>query len=112
MDLVPRASLPKLHCRELRVSATSGRLQGSNGYYFFGRFHTGNDYAGNISGFILDDHVPRMTGDTAYGHRSRAQAIGYLQALIAVVEDEAESLMLHIPVADLDQLMGIDHLVR
>jgi mannonate dehydratase len=44
-----------------------------------------------FSGFILDDHVPRMTGDTAYGHRSRAQAIGYLQALIAVVEDEAES---------------------
>jgi mannonate dehydratase len=42
-----------------------------------------------FSGFILDDHVPRMTGDTAYGHRSRAQAIGYLQALIAVVEDEA-----------------------
>jgi mannonate dehydratase len=41
------------------------------------------------SGFILDDHVPRMTGDSEYAHRGRAHAIGYLQALLAAVEDEA-----------------------
>jgi mannonate dehydratase len=40
------------------------------------------------SGFILDDHVPRMTGDSEYAHRGRAHAIGYLQALLAAVEDE------------------------
>lgn len=40
-------------------------------------------------GFILDDHVPRMTADTEYAHRGRAHAIGYLQALIAAVEEEA-----------------------
>lgn len=42
-----------------------------------------------FAGFILDDHVPRMTGDTEYAHRGRAHAIGYLQALVAAVEDEA-----------------------
>lgn len=43
-----------------------------------------------FTGFILDDHVPRMTGDTEYAHRGRAHAIGYLQALLAAVMDEAE----------------------
>jgi mannonate dehydratase len=45
----------------------------------------------NFTGFILDDHVPRMTGDSHYAHRGRAHAIGYLQALVAAVEDEARS---------------------
>jgi mannonate dehydratase len=35
-----------------------------------------------FDGFILDDHVPRVVGDTAYAHRARAHAIGYLQALL------------------------------
>jgi hypothetical protein len=30
-----------------------------------------------------------MTGDTDYAHRGRAHAIGFLQALVAAVEDEA-----------------------
>jgi mannonate dehydratase len=41
-----------------------------------------------FNGFILDDHVPRMAGDTEYAHRGRAHAIGYLQALLAAVADE------------------------
>lgn len=43
----------------------------------------------NFSGFILDDHVPRMSGDTDYAHQGRAHAVGYLQALLSVVEDDA-----------------------
>jgi mannonate dehydratase len=43
-----------------------------------------------FSGFILDDHVPRLTGDTDYAHRGRAYAIGYLQALLSAVEDEVQ----------------------
>jgi mannonate dehydratase len=46
-----------------------------------------------FTGFILDDHVPRMIGDTEYGHRGRAHAIGYLQALLAAVEDETSHEM-------------------
>jgi mannonate dehydratase len=42
-----------------------------------------------FTGFILDDHVPRMIDDTEYAHRGRAHAIGYLQALLSAVEDEA-----------------------
>jgi len=35
-----------------------------------------------FDGFLLDDHVPHMTGDTPYGHRARAHAIGYMQGLL------------------------------
>ena len=35
-----------------------------------------------FDGFLLDDHVPHMVGDTAYGHRARAHAIGYMQGLL------------------------------
>ena len=41
-----------------------------------------------FTGFILDDHVPRMTGDSEYAHRGRAHAVGYLQALLLAVESE------------------------
>ena len=37
------------------------------------------------TGSILDDHTPTLTGDSSYGHRGRAHAIGYIQALIEVV---------------------------
>lgn len=35
-----------------------------------------------FDGFVLDDHVPRLTDDTDYAHRGRAHAVGYLQALV------------------------------
>ena len=38
-----------------------------------------------FSSFIIDDHVPHMIDDTRWGHRGRAYAIGYLQALIDIV---------------------------
>ena len=38
-----------------------------------------------FTGFFLDDHVPQIVGDTPWGHRSRAYAIGYIQALIETV---------------------------
>lgn len=38
-----------------------------------------------FTGFFLDDHVPHIVDDTPWGHRSRAYAIGYIQALIEVV---------------------------
>ncbi len=37
-------------------------------------------------GFIIDDHVPRFVNDSSYGHRGRAYAIGYLRAMLDVVE--------------------------
>jgi hypothetical protein len=36
---------------------------------------------GGYEGYLLDDHVPKVPGDTAWGHRARAHAIGYMQKL-------------------------------
>jgi mannonate dehydratase len=38
-----------------------------------------------FSGFIIDDHVPQLVDDTSWGHRGRAHATGYIQALVAAV---------------------------
>ncbi|MGV3490250.1 MAG: mannonate dehydratase [Devosia sp.] len=35
-----------------------------------------------FEGFLLDDHVPKMDGDSDWNHRGRSHAIGYLQGLI------------------------------
>ena len=39
-----------------------------------------------FEGFLLDDHVPKMDGDSAWGHRGRSHAIGYMQGLIRMLE--------------------------
>ncbi len=36
----------------------------------------------NFTGFIIDDHVPHMVGDTAWGHRGRAFSTGYLRGMV------------------------------
>lgn len=38
-------------------------------------------------GFIIDDHVPHMIDDTTWGHRGRAHATGYIQALVVAVNE-------------------------
>ncbi len=38
-----------------------------------------------FSGFMITDHVPKMVDDTPWGHRGRAYAIGYMAALIEIV---------------------------
>ena len=39
--------------------------------------------ASGFDGYLLDDHVPHVAGDTPWGHRARAHAIGYMQGLLA-----------------------------
>lgn len=39
-----------------------------------------------FDGFILDDHTPALIGDSPYGHRGRAFALGYIQGLIDMME--------------------------
>ena len=43
-----------------------------------------------FDGFMIDDHVPQIVDDTEWGHRGRAHATGYLQALVAVVASEGD----------------------
>lgn len=38
-----------------------------------------------FTGFLIDDHVPRMVDDTDWGHRGRAHATGYILGLLAAV---------------------------
>jgi mannonate dehydratase len=38
-----------------------------------------------FAGFVIDDHVPYVTGDTVWGHRSRAFATGYLKGVARAV---------------------------
>ncbi len=38
-----------------------------------------------FTGFMIDDHVPHMVEDTPWGHRGRAYAIGYMAAMLEMV---------------------------
>ncbi len=40
----------------------------------------------DFDGFFIDDHVPHTHEDTAWGHRGRAFANGYIQAMLEAVE--------------------------
>lgn len=42
----------------------------------------------DFDGFIIDDHVPHMSDDTVYMHRSRAYAIGYMRGLLHATGNE------------------------
>jgi len=44
-----------------------------------------------FDGFFIDDHVPHTHGDTDWGHRGRAFAMGYMQALVESVQKQAEA---------------------
>ena len=46
-----------------------------------------NDHS--FDGFFIDDHVPHTHGDTEWGHRGRAFANGYIQAMIEAVQKQA-----------------------
>jgi mannonate dehydratase len=39
----------------------------------------------DFTGFMLTDHVPHIVDDSRWGHRSRAYAIGYMKAMLEVV---------------------------
>ena len=39
-----------------------------------------------FTGFMITDHVPKMADDTAWGHRGRAYAIGYMTAMLEMVD--------------------------
>lgn len=39
-----------------------------------------------FTGFMITDHVPAMVDDTPWGHRGRAYAIGYMTALLEMLD--------------------------
>lgn len=42
-----------------------------------------------FEGVLFPDHVPQMDGDSPWGHRGRAYAVGYLKALVDLVAGPA-----------------------
>lgn len=44
---------------------------------------------GGYGSFFVDDHVPHTHGDTPWGHRGRAFAMGYMQALIEAIAKQS-----------------------
>jgi mannonate dehydratase len=48
-------------------------------------------YEVGFDGFFIDDHVPHTFGDTPWGHRGRAFANGYIQAMIEAVTKQARA---------------------
>jgi mannonate dehydratase len=48
-------------------------------------------YKVGFDGFFIDDHVPHTRGDTDWGHRGRAFASGYIQAMIEAVTKRAQA---------------------
>jgi mannonate dehydratase len=41
-----------------------------------------------FDGFVIDDHVPQVEGDTVWGHRSRAYATGYIAGIIRALGND------------------------
>jgi len=39
-----------------------------------------------FKGFLITDHVPHLVDDTPWGHRGRAHAIGYMTALLEMID--------------------------
>ena len=48
-------------------------------------------YDVGFDSFFIDDHVPQTHGDTPWGHRGRAFANGYIQALIESVTKQRQA---------------------
>ena len=42
-----------------------------------------------FNGFLITDHVPHVVNDTPWGHRGRAHAIGYMTALLEIINAQA-----------------------
>jgi len=41
-----------------------------------------------FDGFLIDDHTPELIGDSSYGHRGRAHAIGLMQGILMAIAAE------------------------
>ena len=39
-----------------------------------------------FDGFMIPDHVPKVDGDSAWNQQGRAHAVGYMKALLEIVD--------------------------
>lgn len=78
----PKAAIAYVHFRDVKGTVPNftecfigdGNYDPAEAMVLLGR--------NGFDGFLLDDHVPKMDGDSDWNHRGRAHAIGYMQGLI------------------------------
>jgi mannonate dehydratase len=84
--LGPRGKIAYVHLRDVRGTVPSF----AECFLGEGNYHPPTVLRAlrrsGFDGFILDDHTPALVGDSAYGHRGRAFALGYIQGLIEMME--------------------------
>jgi len=82
----PRGKLIYIHFRDVEGTASNFTECFINEGNLANKFEIMRALKDNgFSSFMIDDHVPHMIDDTRWGHRGRAYAIGYLQALIDIL---------------------------
>jgi mannonate dehydratase len=89
--LAPRGKITYVHLRDVRGTVPSF----TECFLGEGNYHPPTVLRAlrrhGFTGFILDDHTPALVGDSPYGHRGRAFALGYIQGLIEMMElDDAQ----------------------
>jgi mannonate dehydratase len=90
--LAPRGKIAYVHLRDVRgtVPAFTECFLGEGNYdpaTVLRALRTGG-----FRGFILDDHTPALVGDSPYGHRGRAFALGYIQGLVEMMNHDDRQL--------------------
>lgn len=84
--LAPQGKIAYVHLRDVRGTVPSF----TECFLGEGNYHPPTVLRalrrGGFDGFILDDHTPALVGDSPYGHRGRAFALGYIQGLIEMME--------------------------
>jgi mannonate dehydratase len=82
----PRGKLIYIHFRDVEGEASNFTECFINEGNLENKFEVMKALKENgFNSFLIDDHVPHMIDDTRWGHRGRAYAIGYLTALIDIV---------------------------
>jgi mannonate dehydratase len=84
--LAPRDKIAYVHLRDVKGSVPSF----AECFLGEGNYHPPTVLrelrSAGFDGFVLDDHTPALVGDSPYGHRGRAFALGYIQGLIEMME--------------------------
>ena len=85
-EFVPRNRIHMVHFRD--VQGTSECF--SECYLGEGRYNPSKImealYDNGYRGLMLDDHVPYLTGDTRWGHMSRAFEFGFIRGMANMLE--------------------------
>ena len=89
-EFVPRGKIHMVHFRDVQ-----GTLENfSECFLGEGRYNPAKIMLAlrknGYQGLVLDDHVPYLTADSRWGHRSRAFAFGYLNGMASMMWESEE----------------------